>query len=834
MSLRKVPICIALFVVFLACTAPLTAQSGSSISSVAVFATNSIYMKQGSDVHSGDVVVNAPSDGPTLTNPYELTIGLRTTTPSGYVIMADTIKIKSSATVACDDLDPIDGICDNVFCNDLNDGSGSVACSPLGFDPVFSTLPPFLETNLPPDAEDITVGRGESIELPPGAYGDLVVKKNGAVLFTGGTYEFRNILGGISIDLLFSAPSDVLVAGKFDTDQNSIVGPAEGASIDASHIVFYVAGINGNSGNLGATPKAAQLGLANVADANFYVPNGTLYLRRNSHVTGAFLGRDVIVGINAEVSLDSHWTSQPPIANPQDVSMLGTGPQEITLTGSDPENGDLSFSIVTEPTAGSLSEITPIVPDPVIDRETGESIQPPITSATVTYSPFTGDEEDSFSFQVTDPTGASGGAIVRLWPDIPEAPPDPPGTVVASDSTDQVFKDSSATTTFVADAPEEVSLTFSITAAPQFGQLSALVQGAEVPQRTASAVYTPNPGFVGSDAVQFEACGEIDTVVVCDTGTAVLTVVEPIFETADLVENQVLSTFEVLPVQVRFSSVPSTLYSTVAGNVADSQGFGSGDNANLLPGPSPLLISAFLDREPAGEPEGDAGTGRIWMEFFIGMLESAQLESAQIVLNAHRSENDTLDTFFYSGQSLANGLLDIFDYSAQVVAIPDAVMPVPEQMQVGDDGTFSFDVLEELEAAIEDERTFFTIQGRVDEGLATGSFQSGLQVRSTADGNLVESLEPRLLLTAMVTYTVTSLPENGSLTDALGHVIAPEELPYVLPSGQASYRAQLGFIGTDGFSVEATDGVSVDTADISILVLVGSCEDDDFFCWDGR
>ena len=81
----------------------------------------------------------------------------------------------------------------------------------------------------------------------------------------------------------------------------------ESSGIDASDIIFYVAGINGNTGNLGATLKAAKVSLTNTVDANVYVPNGTLWLRQNAKATGAFLAKDVLVGIGVEVTLDSHF-----------------------------------------------------------------------------------------------------------------------------------------------------------------------------------------------------------------------------------------------------------------------------------------------------------------------------------------------------------------------------------------------------------------------------------------------------------------------------------------------------------------------------------------------
>ena len=97
----------------------------------------------------------------------------------------------------------------------------------------------------------------------------------------------------------------VRIPGKFDTDQGTYTGPQDTTTLSANQIIFYVAGINGSNGNLGATPKAAQIGIANTVNANFYVPNGTLWIRQNSKATGAFIGKDVDVGIGVKVWLPS-------------------------------------------------------------------------------------------------------------------------------------------------------------------------------------------------------------------------------------------------------------------------------------------------------------------------------------------------------------------------------------------------------------------------------------------------------------------------------------------------------------------------------------------------
>ena len=66
-------------------------------------------------------------------------------------------------------------------------------------------------------------------------------------------------------------------------------------------------GINGGTGNLGGTPKAAKFGIGTEIHTNVFAPNGTLWLRQNGHFTGAFLGKWVDLGIGATVQLLSQW-----------------------------------------------------------------------------------------------------------------------------------------------------------------------------------------------------------------------------------------------------------------------------------------------------------------------------------------------------------------------------------------------------------------------------------------------------------------------------------------------------------------------------------------------
>jgi len=257
-----------------------------------VLSSNSVWLKQNSSIQSGNVVVTDASAGPTLASNVELTVGDSVDVASDIELKADSVKVKVGAVV--------DG---DVYYNDLDNNGTINGTLNTPLDLPTASLPSF--ESAPAGALDVLVPQGGSSTLAPGDYGDIQIKKNGKLVFLGGEYNIRSLNGGQACELLFADAATIRIEDKFDTDKNTVIGPDAGAAIDASDIVFYVAGINGNNGNLGATPKAAQIGLANTVAANFHVPNGTLWIRQNTAADGAFVGKDVIVGIGVTVSLDS-------------------------------------------------------------------------------------------------------------------------------------------------------------------------------------------------------------------------------------------------------------------------------------------------------------------------------------------------------------------------------------------------------------------------------------------------------------------------------------------------------------------------------------------------
>ena len=222
---------------------------------------------------------------------------------------------------------------------------------------------PMGETCEPPPAgtgEDIDIPDFGFAELPAGDYGDILVGNDATVLFSGGLYNVRSIDGGGDSQILFDGPSDVRIATTFLTANNSIVGPASG-SVAASQIIIYVTGENDDS-DPQTFPFAAKVGNFSLVDVNFYVPNGTLRIKRATAATGAFLARDVHIEKDVQLSLDSAFVNQGPTAFAQEALTDGANDLVITLEGSDPEGKDLTFSIEVDPAEGTLGAITPITP----------------------------------------------------------------------------------------------------------------------------------------------------------------------------------------------------------------------------------------------------------------------------------------------------------------------------------------------------------------------------------------------------------------------------------------------------------------------------------------
>ncbi|MEA2166082.1 MAG: hypothetical protein QOK37_4209 [Thermoanaerobaculia bacterium] len=796
-------------------------QFSPGVGNAVLLARNSIQIDNSVVIVSGDVIVNNATSGPVF-GEAALSLDNSVTTPAGYKLAATSVDLDHSATVRGD-----------IYYNTLTN-QGTVTGSlftPLAL-PVFANLPAILIR--PAGSNNINVPNGGQVTLDEGAYGDLVVGNSGTVHLTGGGYAFRSITLRNNCSLRYAAPTDIVVNGRVELGNNSIIKSETSANLTPAAIRIQVDGFNGTNGALLSTPPAVHVGNNGSIFANLYATAGSIVFDQSVEGNGAFLARDIKVSQASRFTINSAFNLAP-AANPQSVSTAGSSPLTITLTGSDPEGGALTFSIASAPHAGTLT--TPVSASP--------------TSANVTYTPTSANVADSFTFRVTDPAGSTGDAVVSINETPEDTPPPPPTTVVATDSSAQTAKDISATLLLRGTAPSGVALTFSIVSGtgPFHGSLSAVTQGSESPQRSATVVYSPDAGYTGPDSFQFQACGTIASVNTCDSGSFAITVGTPPPDPPAIAHDVEASTSPETSVLMSLGEESITSASrrlvikpmaatlipvTIAGNVADSNGDQLGDNANALPGPVPGLMSAGVNQSGGA---GSNGTTRMEFEWDISNLANSisSLQSAQVLLPTNRGTVDSLDTYFYWIAASGDGNLTNSDFQAPAERIPDAVMPVPPAMPIGGDGTFSFNVLGQLRAAAQNGYSFFAIQGRVNESV-TGPAR-GLQVRTTASGNVTGNNIPQLAIatpgvTAPLMYRITALPSGGVLRDSSNALITT--VPYDLSSPQVSYTPNSGFLGLDTFQFSVSNGVTTSSAYGRISVFIPDCQTNRGGCNNGR
>lgn len=821
------------------------------VSATAILATNSVQLDQMAEV-TGDVVVNDASAGPYLGSA-QLELGKQAEVTGS--VKGNSIRLEKHAAVS-----------GNAAYNSLSNGGGTIGgtqSTPLPL-PVFALLPVVQTAAARPGVADVSVGGGQTVTLAAGDYGHVSVAANGKLVLTGGVYNVIDVTTAgpngcqypcASIEA--AAATDVRIAQRLTVGAASFVGPQSGSGVDASQIVIYVGGINGTTGSLGATPPAAAVGRNAHLQANVYAANGSIIVDRDVVARGALLGRDVQMGKKTTLEVASWFVNHPPLAIPTVALTNGTATITVTLRGVDPDLDDLTFSIAGNPSFGTLSNLVQLPPplppgDP--DRPQGD---PPRTQATIDYTPAgSGNVGDSFVFRVTDPSGASGTAVVTVNPPGSEDPPPAnPTTVVADDTHDTTTTDRAVTLTLTAGAPAGVSLTFSILPAtgPANGTLGTLVQGSESPQRSASVVYTPGSGFTGVDSFQFEACGTIASSTVCDNATATVQVSNPVVEPGDnLAPDQSVSTPADTQVTIglggvgggtgtQFAGTASGLRritgkavaldpAEVAGNVADADDNGFGDNHNdNLAGGAPVFVYAAVGSSGGN---GSNGTVRIQIEWDLTSVGPiGPSGGAQVTLTTNRGVTDALDTYFFAGGG-GNGTLEDSDFEANLEPLPGVVMPVTGAL--GADGTFTFDVKDALNAAIASGATFFTVQARVDENLASGR---GLGIYSSADNPLNVGNVPALILSTPPpvippTYTVLSLASHGVLKDSANNVIT--SVPYALPDSIVRYTPNTGYTGGDTFNYQAELFTTVDTGVVLLFVNALNCATTPAGCYDGR
>ena len=180
-----------------------------------------------------------------------------------------------------------------------------------------------------------------------------------------------------------------------------------------------------------------------------------------------------------------------------------------------------------------------------------------------------------------------------------------------------------------------------------------------------------------------------------------------------------------------------TITATVGTSVADADENGAGDNVSN-PAGVPGLGAAGVNA--AGGP-GSNGTLRFHIEWNLTGL-TGPVSVAQVLLTTRPSGFSAV-TEFYVATGDGNGTIENTDFETAATQIPGVLLPT------NNDGTFTFDVTAQVNAALANNFTFLVIQGRVqnEAALAAGAvFNRGAQIRTTCPPTTCRSAEDLPLL----------------------------------------------------------------------------------------
>ena len=226
-----------------------------------------------------------------------------------------------------------------------------------------------------------------------------------------------------------------------------------GSDIEGSSLTYTIVTSPANGTLSGTAPNLTYLPATNYFGADSFT------FRVNDGVSNSTV---------ATVSISIAQVNQSPIASAQSVTTAEDTAKTITLTGSDPDNNPLTYSVVTGPAHGTLSG----------------------TGANLSYTPAANyNGSDTFTFKVNDgkvdSAAASVSVVITSVNDVP----------VANAQSTSTLEDTAKAIVLTGSDADSDSLTFAVVGLPAKGSLTGIAP---------NLIYTPNADTTGADTFTFK------------------------------------------------------------------------------------------------------------------------------------------------------------------------------------------------------------------------------------------------------------------------------------------------------------------------------------------
>jgi alpha-tubulin suppressor-like RCC1 family protein len=265
--------------------------TGTSWPAETVVALNSVSVQSSSYVQ-GNIAVITRGNGSFLSAGAELSLSTNAEVTGN--VAADTIDMQVAAHVL-----------GNASYNALN-GTGTVDgthTAPL-ITPLALTV--VAASNFNAGSTNLDISAGATSSRNAGSYNVITLRAGASndktlLRLNSGTYNVGDLVMGDHSRIECKGTCEIRVKRRVSTGSYCYIGPATSkASYTMGTVRLFVEGTNGTVTPLG-TPAAAAFGTRTELRALTFVPNGTLSLGQSLTGVGKFIGKDVNIGVDAEL-----------------------------------------------------------------------------------------------------------------------------------------------------------------------------------------------------------------------------------------------------------------------------------------------------------------------------------------------------------------------------------------------------------------------------------------------------------------------------------------------------------------------------------------------------
>jgi chitodextrinase len=444
----------------------------------------------------------------------------------------------------------------------------------------------------------------------------------------------------------------------------------------------------------------------------------------------------------ATVTINIAPFNDVPIADAQSVSTPEDTDKAIILTGSDVESATLTYSIVTNPSNGTLSGIAP----------------------NITYSPnanFNG--SDSFSFRVNDGSADSVTAVVSITVSPVNDSP------VAANQSVTAIEDTAKTITLVGNDVDGNPLTYTVVAMPTKGTLTGTAP---------NVTYTPAADYTGGDSFTFRVN---DGTVNSSTATVSITVVPA--NDAPIAVGQSVTAVEDTdkPITLNASDIDGDpLTYVIVANPAKGTLAGTGANVTYSPNVNYNGTDSFKFRVN----DGLSDSAIVTVNITITAVNDAPVADNQVV----GTPEDTAKTFTLTGSDVDG---DPITFEVLTAVTNGAVTgTAPNLTYTPTPGYHGPDSM-----------TFRVKDGAVNSSAATISFNvQDVNDPPTADSQSVSTDED----TDKVITLTGSDPDLDTLAFVI--TVPPTHGVMNGSGSTVTYSPEANYFGPDSFSFKVNDG----------------------------